>query len=116
MKKRPGFVSNSSSSSFIIITDKLDKEALKKKFGLPEGHPLKSFGDSVVEFIINNTTPMSKVIADCGNCKGCSCSRLDYKDNKNVYEVKTCSEDGGIDAFLYDFIDEDEVFDFTKEQ
>jgi hypothetical protein len=54
MKKRLGFVSNSSSSSFIMISkEELTKEKLNKIFGLPAGHVLQNIGSEISHTLLN---------------------------------------------------------------
>lgn len=55
MKIRNGFVSNSSSSSFIILSKtKLTKKMLKEKFAVSENHPLGELIDKIANALINN--------------------------------------------------------------
>lgn len=65
MKTRHGFVSNSSSSSFIVAVKKTEKESFRdalhrvfrSSFEIPQDHPLRSFidPDLVIEAINDNT-------------------------------------------------------------
>jgi len=73
MKIRSGFVSNSSSSSFIIGHDKKLKSAkLKEKlinvFGVNEKSPLYNTSLSIIESLLNCSEEMTKaeVMADWG--------------------------------------------------
>ena len=55
MKIRSGFISNSSSSSFIIGTKTpLTEKMLLDKFGVSESSPLWPFVREITEWIINN--------------------------------------------------------------
>ena len=57
MKTRTGFVSNSSSSSFIIAAKEFDEDMIRTKLNeilqLPKGHPLERLSDGVVEQIMS---------------------------------------------------------------
>lgn len=55
MKSRLGFVSNSSSSSFVVVCNEpLTKQLLQDEIGLPDGHPLKWLVDDIIEFTLGS--------------------------------------------------------------
>jgi hypothetical protein len=53
MKVRMGFISNSSSSSFVVAVPKDVKamDSIKKAFELPKGHPLTQLAEKIIEQI-----------------------------------------------------------------
>jgi len=56
MKIRTGFVSNSSSSSFVIASDEpITEELLLKTLGVSEGHPLQGFLTKACEGLYEET-------------------------------------------------------------
>ena len=56
-KVRYGFVSNSSSSSFVVVakTDNLSRKFVLKELQITEDHPLYIFADQLAEFISRRT-------------------------------------------------------------
>lgn len=59
MKIRSGFVSNSSSSSFTVVSKKeLTEELLLEIFKVPEGHPLTSLVKDICTCIKRQAKPM----------------------------------------------------------
>ncbi len=60
-KTRSGFVSNSSSSSFIIAAKgELTKDAVLKALGVPEKSPLFSFADDIAD-VLMRAKPMKQL-------------------------------------------------------
>jgi len=62
MKIRNGFVSNSSSSSFIIVmknNQKLTKESLIESFEVSEKSPLFGFAENLAKFLANEATELT---------------------------------------------------------
>ena len=54
MKTRTGFVSNSSSSSFVIATkEELTKENINKAFGVPETGVFKNLAEEMAKVFFN---------------------------------------------------------------
>ena len=54
MKIRNGFVSNSSSSSFVILAEELTKESLMDVFDVSESSPLIQVVNEIANSILNN--------------------------------------------------------------
>lgn len=60
MKKRDGFVSNSSSSSFIIASkEKLSQEILSKVLGVPDNGLFKDIAEEMVDIFYKNSEEMT---------------------------------------------------------
>jgi len=94
MKIRNGFVSNSSSSSFVIISKngKLTKEKIMKAFDVNEKSPLYRMAQSLAGEIISSCQEQTK--EQCkNNYLGSIYSDDDFKEEyPDIYEIYTKSE------------------------
>ena len=84
MKTRTGFVSNSSSSSFVICSKKgeLTKEKLIGVFGVPKDSLLRPLAEDIAETLANaNETTIKELLEDC------DCDKIEDIDNDDLQEV-----------------------------
>lgn len=102
MKFRNGFVSNSSSSSFVLTSrTKITEEMLNKALGIPEEHPLHSLVSSVTKCIISSSKlvdedELREWRADYEKYKDSySKERLDLVEQNNFVYTGYFSDDSG---------------------
>jgi len=114
MKLRNGFVSNSSSSSFIIgVKDKLTKDTLESNFGVPKDSVGWKFIGPIIEFLIKEADEITiKSLVKDEYCKSLEEFKENYpnhegmkllEDGWKVYEVRVSNEDyDGISQYFYE--------------
>jgi len=108
MKKREGFVSNSSSSSFIVGYKRSDKDLkieLKQALRFPDNHPIKPNEDFEIILERNIDTRFNSQDEYVDYCKneGIDIDKfilLLLKDDYKVAIGRVCDEDGSAEAFL----------------
>jgi hypothetical protein len=125
MKLRFGFVSNSSSSSFVLVVKgdgKLTEQSLLKAFNVPESSPMYKLTKKVVHFLVKE----SKKVPSTELLKYYYVDDIeelsDYiqkavKDGSTVYGGSACSNGGGIEQMIceMEFNYEDENIGLYKE-
>ena len=111
MKVRAGFVSNSSSSSFIVALrgdKKLDVDTLVSLFRVPEDSPMYRIAVNMAQAMYNraNKHDEKEILYNWGYDtieeaieKGCKQAKL-LKEGFTVYSGYASDEDGGIEAML----------------
>jgi hypothetical protein len=109
MKIRQGFVSNSSSSSFIIVSkrDKLSEKMLSNAFGLDKNHILSPIVKGLCNYIFHNAeiTNTKKILEDyyVEDIKDLSESyQQAIKSNGNIYECSVSTDGEDIERVLID--------------
>lgn len=104
MKIRTGYVSNSSSSSFVIATKKkLTKESMLEAFQTPKGHPMRDIAEQICALVVSraeepNIDELKQEVE-----YGCKISKKTLKLIDDGWLVRTGSfytDDGGIDCLL----------------
>ena len=66
MKIRAGFVSNSSSSSFTIVSkEELTKELLLQSLKIDQEHPLNNLFEGIVDCVLARANPINKEQLKC---------------------------------------------------
>jgi hypothetical protein len=92
MKIRNGFVSNSSSSSFIIgfkgnFSQKTFKEKLIEKFAVPEGHPLEKIAKITIDQILSDVDLNSPITTEKEYLKELGYKKMPDEDELNFMDL-----------------------------
>lgn len=104
MKIRTGYVSNSSSSSFVIATKKkLTKQSLLEAFQTPKDHPMHDIAEQICNLVVSRAKEpdIDELRQDADY--GCKSSKKTLKLIDDGWIVRTGSfhtDDGGIDCLL----------------
>jgi len=117
MKIRNGYVSNSSSSSFLICSkEELTKNSLMEISKVDKDSPFYNIIEDIAEFFVNNSEKQTiekikeeytydNEIEDYGQ------KLIDYINNGfNVYTGSACDDEIGIESYICD-----QYFDIKKE-
>ena len=130
MKTRTGFVSNSSSSSFIIgvKNGELTEKKLQKLFKIEKGSVLQPLVDGLIEFIISDACPYTRKgyleercyedLEELADCKEGKKAKEIFEKGYTFYEGHASNEDDNAMSYAMVEMDidyEDDEIIFFKE-